>query len=183
MTLDDIIPPRTQPEVLGQGYGFTEGPAADRDGAVYFSDGQNNSIHRWQPGDCPDFRLGENGTAPLGPRSAVTLFTDDSTDAIGMMFNAAGELYVCEGAAQRIVAYQVSGDCPDFAPAKMGLSPSTPPRTPPRTPPSPSPARQSESSARRSTASTSTSRTTWRSTSTAASISPIPTISTTASRP
>src|SRR3990172_9518767 len=27
MTLDDIIGPGTKPEVLGQGYGFTEGPA------------------------------------------------------------------------------------------------------------------------------------------------------------
>ncbi len=114
MTLDDIITPGTQPEVLGQGYGFTEGPTADRDGNVFFSDGQNNSIYRWRPGDCPNFRghrgeavVGENGTVPLGRRPAITLFTDDSTDAIGMMFNAAGELYVCEGAAHRIVAFDV----------------------------------------------------------------------------
>ena len=138
MTLDDIITPGTQPEVLGQGYGFTEGPTADREGNVFFSDGQNNSIHRWQPGDCPDFRghrgeavVGENGTVPLRP--SVTLFTDDSTDAIGMMFNAAGELYVCEGAAYRIVAYEVPGTVPIFAgtaakpwSAKMGLSPLAP---------------------------------------------------------
>lgn len=116
MTLDDIITPGTRPEVLGQGYGFTEGPTADRDGNVFFSDGQNNSIHRWQPGDCPDFRgdcpnsrLSENGIVPLALPGLppITLFTDDSTDAIGMMFNAAGELYVCEGAAYRIAAYQV----------------------------------------------------------------------------
>ena len=73
MTLDDIITPAAQPEVLGQGYGFTEGPTADLAGNVFFSDGQNNSIHRWQPGDCPDFRghrgeavVGENGTVPFG---------------------------------------------------------------------------------------------------------------------
>ncbi len=89
MTLDDIITPGTVPEVLGQGYGFTEGPTADRDGNVFFSDGQNNSIHCWQPG------------------RPVALFTDDSTDAIGMMFNAVGELYACEGAAHRIVAFDV----------------------------------------------------------------------------
>ena len=79
MTLDDIITPGTQPEVLGEGFGFTEGPAADRQGNVFFSDGQNNSIHRWEPS------------------RPTTLFVNDSTDAIGMMFNAAGELYVCEG--------------------------------------------------------------------------------------
>jgi gluconolactonase len=89
MTLNDIIPPKTMPEILGDGYGFTEGPAADRDGNVYFSDGKNNSIHRWELG------------------RPVTLFTDNSTDANGMMFNAGGDLYVCEGAAYRVVAYDV----------------------------------------------------------------------------
>jgi gluconolactonase len=89
MTLDDIVTAGVVPEVLGNGYGFTEGPAADRDGNVCFSDGLNNSIYRWQPG------------------RPVTLFTDDSTDAIGMMFNALGKLYVCEGAAYRIAAYDV----------------------------------------------------------------------------
>ena len=89
MTLDDIILPGTQPEILGQGYGFTEGPAADRHGNVYFSDGKNDSIYYWEVGQ------------------PVVRFVDDSTDAIGMMFNARGELYVCEGAAYRIVAYDV----------------------------------------------------------------------------
>ena len=89
MTLDDIISPGTEPEIAGDGYGFTEGPAADRHGNVYFSDGKNDSIHRWEVG------------------KPVALFVDNSTDAIGMMFNAKGELYVCEGAAQRVVAFDV----------------------------------------------------------------------------
>jgi gluconolactonase len=89
MTLNDLLSPDMQPEVLGRGYGFTEGPAADRHGNVFFSDGKNDSIYRWQPG------------------RPVTRFVDDSTDAIGMMFNARGELYVCEGAAYRIAAYNV----------------------------------------------------------------------------
>ena len=88
--LDDIITsPDTTPELLGDGYGFTEGPAADRQGNVYFSDGTNDSIHRWEPG------------------KPVTRFVGDSTDANGMMFNCRGELYVCEGAAYRIVAFDV----------------------------------------------------------------------------
>jgi gluconolactonase len=89
MSLDYLISPGTAPEVLGQGYGFTEGPAADRLGNVYFSDGQNDSIHFWEPGRPP------------------LLFAGDSTDAIGMMINSRGELYVCEGAAYRIAAYDV----------------------------------------------------------------------------
>lgn len=89
MTLDDIISPGTEPAIVGDGYGFTEGPAADRRGNVYFSDGKNDSIYYWEVG------------------KPVVRFVDDSTDAVGMMFNAQGELYVCEGAAYRIVAYDV----------------------------------------------------------------------------
>jgi gluconolactonase len=89
MTFDKIVAKGTDLEVFGDGYGFTEGPAADQQGNVFFSDGKKNSIHRWQPG---------------GP---IALFTDDSTDANGMMFNALGELYVCEGAAYRVVGFDV----------------------------------------------------------------------------
>jgi len=89
MDLDAIVSPDAKPEILGEGYGFTEGPAADARGDVYFSDGRNDSIHRWSPG------------------RAVELFVDDSTDANGMQFNAQGELYVCEGAAHRVAAFDV----------------------------------------------------------------------------
>ena len=90
MTFDDIIPPGAKPDVLGDGYDFTEGPAADGQGNVYFSDGKNDSIHVWQAGQ------------------PVTLFTDQSTDPTGMMVGVQGALYVCEGAAHRVVAFDVS---------------------------------------------------------------------------
>ncbi|MBN1395513.1 MAG: SMP-30/gluconolactonase/LRE family protein [Pirellulales bacterium] len=87
--LDKLFSGDTSPEMLGDGYGFAEGPAADAQGNVYFSDGQNDSIYVWRRGRPPE------------------LFVDDSTDANGMMFNAEGRLYVCEGAAHRVVAYDV----------------------------------------------------------------------------
>lgn len=90
MTLDEIIAPGTRPEVVGSGYGFTEGPAADARGNVYFSDGRNNSIYYYECGKPP------------------VLFVDDSTDANGMIFNTRGELIVCEGAAHRLVAIDVA---------------------------------------------------------------------------
>jgi gluconolactonase len=90
MTLDEIIAPGTRPEVVGTGYGFTEGPAADARGNVYFSDGRNDSIY------CYEF-----GKPPV-------LLVDDSTDANGMIFNTRGELIVCEGAAHRLVAIDVA---------------------------------------------------------------------------
>jgi len=90
MTIDDIVAPGTEPEVLGTGYGFCEGPAADSQGNVYFSDGKNDSIHFYEVGN------------------EVRLFVDDSTDANGMMFNHQGELVTCEGAAYRVVAFDVT---------------------------------------------------------------------------
>jgi len=90
MTLDDLIAPGTKPDVLGTGYGFCEGPAADGRGNIYFSDGKKDSIHYYEVG------------------KPVALFVDDSTDANGMMFNAQGELCVCEGAAHRVVAIDVT---------------------------------------------------------------------------
>lgn len=87
--LEDLCDPAAQPQVLGTGYGFCEGPAADVAGNVYFSDGKTNAIHYYEPG------------------RPVALFTGDSFDANGMMFNAKGELVVCEGAAFRVVAFDV----------------------------------------------------------------------------
>ncbi|GAB6185148.1 SMP-30/gluconolactonase/LRE family protein [Thermopirellula anaerolimosa] len=89
-SVDDIVPPGTEPQVLGEGYGFCEGPAADAEGNVYFSDGKKDSIHVYRP---------DRG---------VELFVSDSTDANGMMFDAKGRLLVCEGAAFRVVAFDVT---------------------------------------------------------------------------
>jgi len=88
-TLDELVAPAAHAQVLGTGYGFCEGPAADAAGNVYFSDGKNNTIHLYRPG------------------RSVEVFVDDSLDANGMMFNSAGELVVCEGAAFRVVAFNV----------------------------------------------------------------------------
>jgi gluconolactonase len=84
-----ILAPGAGYEVVGTGYGFTEGPAADKDGNIYFSDGRNNTIYLYRPG------------------KAVSAWVTDSTDANGMMFNRKGELLVCEGAAYRVVAFDV----------------------------------------------------------------------------
>lgn len=88
-SLDQLVDPGAKPAVLGTGYGFCEGPAADADGCVYFSDGKKDDIHLYKPGE------------------EVRLFVGDALDANGMMFNAEGELVVCEGAAYRVVAFNV----------------------------------------------------------------------------
>jgi len=89
MRLSDLINPATEPQVLGTGYGFSEGPAADADGNIYFSDGKNDAIHVYRAGQ------------------GVTRLEVDATDPNGMIFNHQGELLVCEGAAYRVSAYNL----------------------------------------------------------------------------
>jgi len=89
LTLDDILPDDYEIKTIGQGYGFCEGPAADAAGNVYFSDGKNNSIYFYEIG------------------KPVRKWAGDSLDANGMMFNKRGELLVCEGAAFRVVAFDL----------------------------------------------------------------------------
>lgn len=60
---------------LGTGYRFSEGPAVDRAGNVYFTDQPNNRIHFW------DWKTGE-----------VSLFMDETGRANGMTFDRHGRL-------------------------------------------------------------------------------------------
>src|SRR5829696_7612154 len=46
-----IITPGAKLEKLGDGYSFTEGPAVDRDGNVFFTDQPNDRIVKWNAAD------------------------------------------------------------------------------------------------------------------------------------
>ncbi|TIX97670.1 MAG: hypothetical protein E5V17_00995, partial [Mesorhizobium sp.] len=46
-----IIAPGAKLEKLAEGYSFTEGPAADGDGNVFFTDYPNNRIVEWSAAD------------------------------------------------------------------------------------------------------------------------------------
>jgi gluconolactonase len=59
---------------------FTEGPAVDREGTVYFSDIQNNRILR------------------LSASGELAVFREDAGRANGNMFDPQGRLVTCEGA-------------------------------------------------------------------------------------
>src|SRR6478609_3841868 len=53
----DIIADGAKVEVLGEGYSFTEGPAVDRDGNVFFTDQPNDRIVKYNAADnsCSDW--------------------------------------------------------------------------------------------------------------------------------
>jgi sugar lactone lactonase YvrE/enterochelin esterase-like enzyme len=78
-------------ELVGEGYRFTEGPAADKQGNVFFSDIPNNRIHK------------------IGLDGKVTVFKEDSGAANGLMFGPDGRLYACQNGRKRIVAYTMDG--------------------------------------------------------------------------
>ena len=46
-----LIAPGAKLEKLGEGYSFTEGPAVDRDGNVFFTDQPNDRIVKWSAAD------------------------------------------------------------------------------------------------------------------------------------
>ncbi|HTU17400.1 MAG TPA: SMP-30/gluconolactonase/LRE family protein [Gemmataceae bacterium] len=69
---------------------FTEGPAADRDGNVYFSDIPNERIHK------------------VDADGKLSVFREKSNRANGLMINGKGEIVACEMAG-RIAAYSPDG--------------------------------------------------------------------------
>ena len=75
---NDIVAEGEIPVKVADSYSFTEGPAVDAKGDVYFTDQPNNMIYRW---DC------ESGK--------ITVFTDQSGRSNGMYFDAQGNLIAC----------------------------------------------------------------------------------------
>jgi gluconolactonase len=86
-----ILDPDSEWQVVSQGHKFTEGPAVDRSGNVFFTDIPNNRIHK----------IDANGK--------VTVFKEDSGGANGLMFGPDGRLYACQNGRRRIVAYAPDG--------------------------------------------------------------------------
>lgn len=60
------------------GFAFTEGPAADAEGNVYFTDIPNEKIHK------------------IDAKGTVSVFREKSNHANGLMVNAKGEVVACE---------------------------------------------------------------------------------------
>ena len=90
---DPLLPERAKVEQVATGYRFTEGPAADADGNVWFTDIPNQRILKV--------------TLDSGK---VQVVTEESGRANGLMFHE-GKLYVCEGGRRRVV--RADGDARD----------------------------------------------------------------------
>lgn len=78
-------------EKLAGGFKFTEGPAADAESNIFFSDIPNNRIHKWSV------------------EGVLSTFREDSGGANGLYFDKDGNLLVCEGGRGRLVLIDPKG--------------------------------------------------------------------------
>ena len=78
MDKEGIVAEDASLELIGTGFEFTEGPAPDAEGNVYFTDQPNNDILKWN--------------ASTGE---VTLFMDEAGRSNGMFFDDQGQLITC----------------------------------------------------------------------------------------
>jgi len=81
-----------QIEQLATDFGFTEGPALSPSGTVYFTDIPRNHIHIWTDAD------------------GVQLFREDTGGANGLLFDADGNLYMCEGRNRQLTMLSPAGE-------------------------------------------------------------------------
>lgn len=79
-------------ELVSEGHQFTEGPAVNTEGEVYFTDLRASEI----------YKVDLNGK--------VTLFAKDTGKANGLMFGGDGRLYACANGKKEIVAYDMKGN-------------------------------------------------------------------------
>lgn len=79
-------------KLVAEGYQFTEGPAVDDAGNLYFVDVPASKIYKH------DVASGK-----------TSVFVSDSGKASGLMFGGDGRLYACQNGARAIVAYDKEG--------------------------------------------------------------------------
>jgi gluconolactonase len=97
-----LVAPGAAVERLATGFGFLEGPAADLDGNLYFSDIQRERIHRWTPDD------------------GVSTFREATGRANGLRFTPDGQLLICEMGNRRVTAIDIGGQTSVLADALEG---------------------------------------------------------------
>ncbi len=87
----NVVAPGAKVEKLAGGFRFTEGPAADVKGNIFFSDIPNNRIHKWSL----------DGT--------LSTFRENSGGSNGLYFDKNGNLLACEGGGRRLVSINPQG--------------------------------------------------------------------------
>src|SRR5262245_10251604 len=95
--LQQILIPGEDWKLVGDGYRFTEGPAVNAKGEIFFNDIPNNRAYK------------------IGLDGKVTPFADNTNQANGQGFGPDGKLYAAARGATSIVNYDDSGRVSTFA--------------------------------------------------------------------
>lgn len=90
--LSALIAPGAEVVKLAGDFGFLEGPEADAEGNIYFTDIPNNKIHIWTTD-------GE-----------LKLFRDNSGGANGLYFDQYENLFICEGVNRQVTMIDKDGN-------------------------------------------------------------------------
>ena len=103
-------PPKAgEPVKLHTGFKFTEGPAADHRGNVYFTDIPNNRVHK------------------IDADGKLSAFLEDSRACNGLMLDARGRLVACQGGEKRLIALDLASKAVDVLADRWdGKPPGTP---------------------------------------------------------
>jgi sugar lactone lactonase YvrE len=89
--LQQILIPGEGWELVGEGYRFTEGPAANTKGEVFFNDIPNSKTYK------------------IAPDGKVSPFLSDTRSANGQAFGPDGRLYAVATGAEQVVAHDGQG--------------------------------------------------------------------------
>lgn len=105
--LDRIIAPGTLPEILAEGFEWSEGPLwlADQD-KVIFSDIPNNSIFEWSEKDGLQLYLKPSGYTD-------TISRGGETGSNGLLLDGEGKLVLCQHGDRRMARMKAPLDTPE----------------------------------------------------------------------
>ncbi|MEZ6057546.1 MAG: SMP-30/gluconolactonase/LRE family protein [Planctomycetaceae bacterium] len=87
----DLVIPGEEWQLVSEGHKFTEGPTANEQGELFFTDIPNNCIHK----------VSLDGT--------VSVFAEETDGANGLQFGPDGRLYACANKAKEIRCYDPDG--------------------------------------------------------------------------
>lgn len=111
MPLTQVLIDGEEWQLLADGFKYTEGPAVDVEGNVFFTDPPNSRVHR------------------VSVDGKVSVFAEDTKNTSGLMVGPDGRLYGCSRGVKQIVAWAMDGtksviadvpDCNDLAVSSNG---------------------------------------------------------------
>lgn len=91
MPLSQVLREGHDWELVAEGFQFTEGPAADAQGNIFFTDVPASKIYK------------------VDPKGKVSVFAEETANTNGLMFGPDGRLYGCRNGDKQIAAYRPDG--------------------------------------------------------------------------